>query len=230
MTKQTISLAPDEAVELQRIGGDLHVEGSDQQDLRATGELVTIERRSGTAVVSCAGDLKIFMARNSRLTLGSIGGDLDLEDLTGTVEIGMVGGDVALRNLTGAVRLVGMIGGDVHMENVGNVSVNSPKAGERFNSADLVRRRVDHATRQAEARIRRAEQRVHQVSLAYGQPDAASHDRPPAEPVNPAGEEERIAILRMLQEHKITSEQAEKLLAALDVPLRRTPGVFMTPL
>jgi hypothetical protein len=41
----------------------------------------------------------------------------------------------------------------------------------------------------------------------------ASPPRPPSEPVS---DEERLSILRMLQEKKITREEAEKLLAALE--------------
>jgi hypothetical protein len=38
----------------------------------------------------------------------------------------------------------------------------------------------------------------------------------PTPPADPVSDEERMAILKMLQEKKITAEEAEKLLAALE--------------
>jgi hypothetical protein len=38
----------------------------------------------------------------------------------------------------------------------------------------------------------------------------------PSKPKTPVSEEERLTILKMLQEKKITAEDAEKLLAALE--------------
>ena len=39
---------------------------------------------------------------------------------------------------------------------------------------------------------------------------------PPAPPVDPVTDVERMTILKMLQDKKITSEDAEKLLSALE--------------
>lgn len=92
--------------------------------------------------------------------------------------------------------------------------------------AERAARRAQEATRQAEERVRAAMQRLEERMSAAGfQPGSI---QPPAAPVLPsdtlavtdngeaAGEEERSLILRMLQEKKITVEEAEKLFEALE--------------
>jgi hypothetical protein len=79
---------------------------------------------------------------------------------------------------------------------------------------------AERAARKAEAAGRRAERRVerklrhtagkrHNLKWAFTQ-DAAGTKR------EPVSDEERMTILRMLAEKKITSEEAEKLLSALE--------------
>jgi DUF4097 and DUF4098 domain-containing protein YvlB len=84
---------------------------------------------------------------------------------------------------------------------------------EDFN--ERINRTVERATRQAEAATRRAEQRVRQQTrrFAFNWAPGRGVPTPPTEPVS---DEERMAILRMLQEKKISAEDAEKLLSALE--------------
>ena len=96
--------------------------------------------------------------------------------------------------------------------------------------SDRVQRRVDGAMRRAEEKMRNAERRSMHMGSKVGRfgtffessrptgapnPPAppSSPQRPEAEPVTDA---ERLAILKMLQEKKISIQDAEKLLAALD--------------
>ncbi len=226
MSIQTISVSPEEIIEVERVGGDLQVRGSDSSELQAAGDRLRVERRSGSVALSCAGDLKFSMPRASHLSSGVVGGDVLLEDLAGNIEVGVVGGDAVLRNLSGTVQLNGMVGGDTQMENVANISMNRGHPGAQapgFDVGDRVRRRVEQATRRAEDKIRRAEEkirraetRVHQrPHVVFGLDSAprAAAAEPAGEPVS---DEERMTILRMLQEKKITSEEADKLLAALE--------------
>jgi hypothetical protein len=241
MSEQTMPVGAEDIIELERTGGDVHVDGWARQELQARGDVLRVERRADRLVVSSAGDLVVSIPGNAHITLGSIGGDAEIVNLAGTVELSVVGGDATLRNLTGPVRVRGLIGGELHLENVTDLAMNSPKAGERFNSTERARRKVEEATRRAEARLRaadvsterarrrveeatrRAEAKIHAAGLRMGQvpeTDArpANSGRTPnaSEPVQPISDEERIAILRMLQDHKITSDQAEMLLTALE--------------
>jgi hypothetical protein len=90
--------------------------------------------------------------------------------------------------------------------------------------SDRVQRRVDTAMRRAEEKMRSAEHRSMHMGIKVGRfgasierpgipPIPPMPPRPPAEPVT---DEERLTILKMLQEKKISLQDAEKLLAALD--------------
>ncbi len=85
---------------------------------------------------------------------------------------------------------------------------------------------VRHAQEQAERAARKAERRAQFMGRRFGAgfdsdwragrpPTPPTPFTPPAPPGEPVSDEERLTILRMLEDKKINVEQAEKLLAAL---------------
>jgi len=98
--------------------------------------------------------------------------------------------------------------------------------------ADMISRRAQEAARRAEQRAQAAVRRTEAQIRAAAERDlrrgawsgwsgpapAPSPAPPPAEPVT---EKERLMVLQMLQDQKITIEQAEKLLAALEGKFNR---------
>jgi hypothetical protein len=84
--------------------------------------------------------------------------------------------------------------------------------------------RVGEALRNAETRQREAERRAAETAarqrsqpIPYpAQPTPPSAPKPPKPPKPPVSEDERMLVLRMVSEGKISVEQAEKLLAALN--------------
>jgi hypothetical protein len=98
--------------------------------------------------------------------------------------------------------------------------------------SDRVQRRVDAAMRRAEEKMRSSERRSMHMGIKVGRfgasvdsprppvpPGAPSAPFPPAPPrpaAEPVTDQERLVILKMLQEKKISIQDAEKLLAALD--------------
>lgn len=85
---------------------------------------------------------------------------------------------------------------------------------------EQINRRVQQATRRAEAAARRAAQRARvKVNARVGRWNWDMFPGGPPASAGPVGEpvsdEERMTILRMLAEKKITTEEAEKLLSAL---------------
>jgi hypothetical protein len=78
--------------------------------------------------------------------------------------------------------------------------------------------KIEAAMRRAEAKARAAEVRARrgQVNVNVGRWNWDLTPRPPDEPIPPVSNEERLIILKMLQEKKISVEEAEKLLAALE--------------
>jgi hypothetical protein len=86
--------------------------------------------------------------------------------------------------------------------------------------SERVQRKVEVALRRAEEKIRAAERRSTHMGVSFGRTGAGSErpapPPPPARPSDPVSDEERLTILRMLQEKKISLQDAEKLLAALE--------------
>ncbi len=94
--------------------------------------------------------------------------------------------------------------------------------------SERVQRRVDSAMRRAEEKMRSAERRTAHMGISIGKWGVVidgNRPKPPTPPVppfpprpvsDPVSDEERLTILKMLQEKKISLQEAEKLLAALE--------------
>lgn len=91
--------------------------------------------------------------------------------------------------------------------------------------SDRTQRRVDAAMRRAEEKMRSAEQRSMHMGIKVGR-FGATLERPSVAPIppmpprppasEPVTDAERLSILKMLQDKKISLQDAEKLLAALE--------------
>jgi SHOCT-like protein len=216
MSTQTIPLEGEALVTIAQVGGDCAVQGWDRSELQARGDMIRIEKQDASVALSSSGDVVVSVPRGIRLSINTIGGDVRLEDLSGAVELGVIGGDTQLRNLSGAVRVNGPLGGEIHMENVANISMGTPAGAADFDIGERIRRSVLHATHRADKKLRKAQIKMARAGGGSWMYNSAPDSSAPAQPGEPVAEEERMTILRMLQEKKITSEQAEKLLAALE--------------
>ena len=140
---------------------------------------------------------------------------------------------------TGAARIVLSAGGDVRLTNQANAGESAEEfgnfAGLNFDWSgfgERISRHVEQTTarvsKRAEEAARRAERHVERQArrwtgrVNFG-PGPSWDFGPKGMPTPPGGpgsepvaDEERMAILKMLQEKKITSEQAEQLLKALE--------------
>jgi hypothetical protein len=91
------------------------------------------------------------------------------------------------------------------------------RAQEKMQRAqEKMRRKLDAAQRKAEARAARAERKTErrfQERRGWNFETGPARPEPPSDPVT---EEERMMILRLLQEKKISAEEADKLLSALE--------------
>lgn len=88
----------------------------------------------------------------------------------------------------------------------GKMDAATRKVDEKMRRAEHKMRRAEHKARRAE---RHAERKVarHKIKFSGGRTSAASM---------PVSDDERLLILKMLQEKKISADDAEKLLAALE--------------
>jgi hypothetical protein len=230
VTTQTITLGPNPFLDIEHVAGDVIMEGWDKTELQAQGDEIHIEQSEGSLNISCDGDLKLSMPRGIKLTISYVGGDLRAENLDGPLEVSFVGGDALLKNLKGPVSLNGMIGGDTKLENVARASMEAHEHATVPDISDHVRRKVEQATRRAEQKMRRAEQKIknaenklHQharvkahIDIGRWKWNATPGSFPPVGMSEPVSDEERMTILKMLQEKKISSEQAAQLLSALE--------------
>jgi hypothetical protein len=206
------------------------MEGWGRTELEVVGDDIHIEQVNDTVNISCDSDIKLSMPRGARLTVGFVGGDLKAENLDGPVELSFVGGDAILRNLKGEVKLSGTVGGETKFENVSRVSMDSNQHGPGHDISNQIQRKIEQATRRAEQRMRRADGKI---KIAEHKINRHAHVNPNIDvgrwkwnvtpgsfssvaQNEPVSDEERMTILKMLQDKKITSEQADKLLAALE--------------
>jgi hypothetical protein len=85
-------------------------------------------------------------------------------------------------------------------------------------ATERAQRKIEAANRRIEQKVRDAERRGRgKAALEIGRWNwNFSPKGVPIPPKQQVSDEERLAILKMLQEKKITSEEAEKLLAALE--------------
>ncbi len=151
------------------------------------------------------------------------------EDAAATTRVVTLGNGAAQINLKAGsdIRVSSDLGAGESADEFGNF------AGMMFDWSDFgqnlgerISRRVESATRRATQKAERATRRVEQKLNARGKVGFGrwniepgtfpASPRPPMPPSDPVSEQERMSILKMLQENKITAQQAEELLAALE--------------
>jgi hypothetical protein len=229
MAKQTLSItASDQPVRVKRVGGSLKVEGWEQKELEANGDFVEVGREGAAVAVSCAGDLELKVPRGIAFNIDFIGRNLDMQGLAGPVDISFVGSDLRLRDLAGQVTFHGFVGGNTRLENVSRITtaLNGPgpfgAAGEAaWRKIEKAMGHSDEQRRKLEKKIQKAEQKLNRVRVGIDHEGVRWTWRQGSRPVQspatqtPVSDEERATILRMLQEKKITAEEADRLLGAL---------------
>jgi hypothetical protein len=225
-------------VNLESVADDLAV-----RDVRGNvkvnvGEDVIIyldPKSDGNYSVVAGDDILLVMPANANATLSIQGDEIDV-DLPGVEE----DEDASSRSIVlgnGSAMISLSAGGDVrvsdkadageHAEEFGNfagLNIDWSNFGEQISRQ--VERQVERATRRAEEAGRRAERHAERHARKWrGKVNVGRWDwnfgpdgviTPPAPPAEPVAEEERMAILKMLQEKKITAAQADELLKALE--------------
>ena len=230
---------------IREVGGNVSLESiSDDLALRDVrgnvnanvgGDVVLyLNPQSGNAYSVTAGDdILLVMPPKANATLTLNGDEIDIawkgianeEDATSRVVTLGDGSAVVNLNAGGDVRVTNQADAGDSAEDFGNF------AGIGFDWSgfgDRISKQVEEATRRASKRMEEASHRMDQqaerlskrakanVKVARWNWDVAPGQFTPTPPSDVVSDEERMSILKMLSEKKITSEQAEQLLSALE--------------
>jgi hypothetical protein len=192
-------------------------------------------RDDGQYLVTAGDDILMVLPTMANATVTMQGDEIDVawpgiqNDPEATQKVVVLG--------SGSAKITLSAGGDVRLTNQANAAESAEEFGnfaalnfDWSGFGERISRQVQAATaraaRNADEASRRAERHAERHARRWGRnpPPGAWGDfgpkgmpAPPGTPKSePVAEEERMAILKMLQEKKITAEQAEQLLQALE--------------
>ena len=225
------------SVTLDSVADDLALRGARGNIKVNVGEDVVVylePKADGEYSITAGDDILLVLKPNANVTLNMHGDDIDVDwpriqkqDVTERV---LVLGD-------GSAKITLNAGGDVRVTNdaeAGNSAEDFGNfAGMNFDWSgfgERISRQVEQATARAAKRVEEAAHRAERhaerqarrwrgnVKVGDWKWDFSPKNvpTPPSPPSEPVAEEERMAILKMLAEKKITAEQAEQLLNALE--------------
>jgi DUF4097 and DUF4098 domain-containing protein YvlB len=222
-------------IALDSVSDDLALRDARGNIIANVGEDVVLylNPQTGKAYSVTAGeDILLVMPPSANASLTLSGDEIDIdwkgveneEDATSRILVLGDGSATVTLNAGGDIRVSNQSDAGDSAEDFGNfagIGFDWSGFGDRISRKveDATRRatkRADEAVRRAERHARAAEHRVRSgVNVGRWNWDLTPKGAPipPKEPVSDA---ERMAILKMLQEKKITTEEAEKLLASLE--------------
>jgi SHOCT-like domain/Toastrack DUF4097 len=225
-------------VTLESVADDLALRGARGNVKVNVGEDVVVylePKADGAYSITAGDDILLVLKPNSNVTLTMNGDEIDVdwpgvENQRDVTERVLVIGD-------GSAKITLNAGGDIRVTNDANAGNSAEEfgnfAGMNFDWSgfgERISRQVEQATARAAKRAEEAARRVERHAERHarrwrGNMSAGPWNwdigpkgvpTPPSPPSEPVAEEERMAILKMLAEKKITAEQAEQLLNALE--------------
>jgi hypothetical protein len=225
-------------VTLESVADDLALRGARGNVKVNVGEDVVVylePKADGAYSITAGDDILLVLKPNSNVTLTMHGDEIDvdwsgIENQRDVTERVLIIGD-------GSAKITLNAGGDIRVTNDANAGNSAEEfgnfAGMNFDWSgfgERISRQVEQATARAAKRAEEAARRVERHAERHarrwkGNVSAGPWNwdigpkgvpTPPSPPSEPVAEEERMAILKMLAEKKITAEQAEQLLNALE--------------
>jgi hypothetical protein len=226
-------------IQLDSVGDDLALRGAHGDIKVNVGEDVIVyltPKADGTYSIVAGDDILLVLPVETNATLTMQGDKIDVElpgvepDGDATERVVVLGDGSAKISLSagGDVRVSDREDAAEYAEDFGNfagINFDFSGIGEQISrqaerATARASRRAEDATRRAEEAVRRAERHARRgkVGLEIGRWnwDLKGTPKPPIPPTEPVSDDERMAILKMLSEKKITAEQAEQLLSALE--------------
>ena len=225
-------------VMLDSVADDLALRGARGNIKVNVGEDVVVylePKADGVYSITAGDDILLVLRPDSNVTLTMSGDEIDvawpgIEQQDDVTERVLVLGD-------GSAKVTLNAGGDIRVTNDANAGNSAEEfgnfAGLNFDWSgfgERISRQIEQSTARAAKRAEEAARRVerHAERQARRWKGTVNSDpwnwnvgpkgvpTPPTPPSEPVAEEERMAILKMLADKKITAEQAEQLLNALE--------------
>lgn len=225
-------------ISIDSVADDLALRGAHGNIRVNVGEdvVVYLEPRPDAECSIVAGDdILLVLPATANATLNLHGDRIDIDWPGIENEEDVIERNVVIGN--GSAKITLNAGGDIRVTNDANAGNSAEEfgnfAGLNFDWSgfgERISRQVEQATARAAKRAEEAARRVERHAERHarrwkGNVKGARWNwdlnlpgvpKPPTPPSEPVADEERMAILKMLQEKKITSEQAEQLLRALE--------------
>lgn len=222
-------------VNLDSVADDLALRGARGNIKVNVGEDVVVylePKDDGAYSITAGDDILLVLKPNANVTLNMSGDEIDVDwpgvekqqDVTERVLVFGNGSAKIMLNAGGDIRVTNNAEAGNSAEDFGNfagMNFDWSGFGERFS------RQVEQATARAAKRAEEAARRVERHAERQArrwrgngpwnwESGPKGVPTPPTPPSEPVAEEERMAILKMLADKKITAEQAEQLLNALE--------------
>ncbi len=226
------------SVTLDSVADDLALRGARGNIKVNVGEDVVVylePKPDGEYSITAGDDILLVLPLNTNATITMRGDEIDVDWHGVKEEENLTERIVTLGN--GSAKITLNAGGNVRVSNDADAGESADEfgnfAGLNFDWSgfgERISRQVEQATARAAKRVEEAARRAERHAERHarrdkggwvGGPwnwDTASKGAPntPAPVSEPVSEDERMAILKMLAEKKITADQAEQLLSALE--------------
>lgn len=221
-------------IALDSVADDLALRGARGNVKVNVGEDVVVylePRADGNYAITAGDDILLVLKPSANVTLAMNGDAIQvdwpgIENENDTTERVLVLGD-------GSAKIALNAGGDIRVTNDAEAGNSAEEfgnfAGMNFDWSgfgERISRQVAHATKRAEEAARRVERHAERNARRWRgnvksgpwnwEKGPGPFPTPPTPSSEPVAEEERMAVLKMLAEKKITAEQAEQLLNALE--------------
>lgn len=225
-------------VTLDSVADDLALRGARGNVKVNVGEDVVVylePKADGAYSITAGDDILLVLKPNANVTLSMNGDDIDVdwpgienqEDVTERILVLGDGSAKIALNAGGDIRVTNNADAGNSAEDFGNFAgMNFDWSGFGERISRQVQQATARAAKQADEAARRVERHAERSARRWrgnvkvGRWNWETGPRgvptPPSPPSEPVAEEERMAVLKMLAEKKITAEQAEQLLDALE--------------